>query len=50
MVGVLDLAPRPGREHMTRLRFILAQLMATVVFIGIDSAALRSASLLWARL
>ena len=35
---------------MTRLRFILAQLMATVVLIELDSAALRSASLLWARL
>jgi hypothetical protein len=33
---------------MTRLRFTLAQLMATVIFIGLGFAALRSASLLWA--
>jgi hypothetical protein len=33
---------------MTRLRFTLAQLMATVILIGLGFAALRSASLLWA--
>ena len=33
---------------MTRLRFTLAQLMATVIFIGLGFAAIRSASLLWA--
>ncbi len=33
---------------MTRLRFTLAQLMATVFFIGLGFAAIRSASLLWA--
>src|SRR2546423_1907622 len=48
MAGFLDLAPRPRRGPMTRLRFTLAQLMAAVVFIGLGFAALRSASVLWA--
>src|SRR4051794_24921422 len=43
MAVSLDLAPRPGREPMTRFRFTLAQLMAAVIFIGLGFAALRSA-------
>src|SRR3954453_22282438 len=48
MAVSLDLAPRFGREPMTRLRFTLAQLMAAVIFIGLGFAALRSASRLGA--